>query len=69
MSLKASVSYLTKMDLSIIKSKFRGSLLGTLAGDCLGSPYEAQEPLATGEKNVLQRSIDKLEGPVYKGTS
>ncbi|XP_066590261.1 ADP-ribosylhydrolase ARH3-like [Prorops nasuta] len=55
-----------KMDLPLIRSKFRGTMLGVLAGDCLGSPYEGDSPLSTGEKLVLQKSLDKLEGPSYK---
>ena len=54
------------MDLSLLRSKFRGSMLGALIGDCLGSPYENEELLTTGTKMILQRSLDKLEGPMYK---
>lgn len=58
---------MAKMDLPLLKSKFRGSMLGTLIGDCLGSPYENEEVLTNGMKIILQRSLDKLEGPMYKG--
>ena len=56
---------MAKMDLSLLRSKFRGSILGGLIGDCLGSPYENEE-LSNGMKIVLQQSFDKLEGPMFK---
>ena len=55
-----------KMDTNVLKSKFRGSLLGSLLGDCLGSPFEG-EPITAGEKIVIQRYFDKLESPDLKG--
>ncbi|KAF7995786.1 hypothetical protein HCN44_006893 [Aphidius gifuensis] len=55
-----------RMDLSLIKKKFRGCMLGALSGDCLGSPYEGDHPLSAGEKIILQKSFDKLEGVYYK---
>ncbi|KAK0090315.1 hypothetical protein PV325_001546 [Microctonus aethiopoides] len=54
------------MDLSLLSKKFRGSMLGALTGDCLGSPYENDEPLSTASKVILQKSFDKLEGPSFK---
>ena len=54
------------MDLNLLKSKFRGSMLGVLMGDCLGRPYEG-EKFTKGMRLVLQNSLDKLEGPIYKG--
>ncbi|KAJ3665049.1 hypothetical protein Zmor_000564 [Zophobas morio] len=54
------------MDTNVLKSKFRGSLLGSLLGDCLGSPFEG-EPITAGEKIVIQRYFDKLESPDLKG--
>ena len=57
---------MTKIDLSLFRRKFRGSILGALTGDCLGSPYE-NEKISSGTKLVIQKSFDKLEGPVYKG--
>ncbi|XP_001607700.1 ADP-ribose glycohydrolase ARH3-like isoform X1 [Nasonia vitripennis] len=56
---------MTKIDLSLFRRKFRGSILGVLTGDCLGSPYE-NEKLSSGSKLVLQKSFDKLEGPPFK---
>lgn len=58
---------MAKTDLTLLRRKFRGSMLGVLTGDCLGSPYENDDTLSSGEKIVLQQSIDKLEGPSYKG--
>ncbi|KAI4472759.1 hypothetical protein M0802_016519 [Mischocyttarus mexicanus] len=52
------------MDLQLLKSKFRGSMLGVLMGDCLGAPYENDELLSKGTKLVLQKSFNKLESPV-----
>ncbi|XP_043493896.1 ADP-ribose glycohydrolase ARH3-like isoform X3 [Polistes fuscatus] len=52
------------MDLQLLKSKFRGSMLGVLMGDCLGAPYENDELLSRGSKLVLQKSFNKLESPV-----
>lgn len=55
------------MDLSLLKSKFRGSMFGALIGDCIGSPYDNEGQLTHGTKLVLQKSFDKLEGPIFKG--
>lgn len=60
------VGIMAKMDLSLLRSKFRGSLLGALVGDCTGSPYDSGNKLSDGTKLILQRSFDKLEGPPYK---
>ncbi|CAK9811685.1 ADP-ribosylhydrolase ARH3 [Anthophora plagiata] len=58
---------MAKMDLSLLRSKFRGSMLGALIGDCLGSPYDnGYNYLSNGMKLVLQKSFDKLEGPMFK---
>lgn len=58
---------MTRMDSALLRSKFRGSMLGVLVGDCLGSPYENEESLTDGMKIVLQQSFDKLEGTVFRG--
>ncbi|KAG8225774.1 hypothetical protein J437_LFUL005733 [Ladona fulva] len=47
----------------IMSSKFRGCLLGSLLGDCLGAPFEGE---LAGTYVVLQKFFDKLEGPHYK---
>lgn len=57
------------MELTLLRSKFRGSMLGALVGDCVGSPYEGEETLTPGMKTVLQQSFDKLEGVEFKGSS
>ncbi|GJQ69353.1 hypothetical protein Trydic_g6480 [Trypoxylus dichotomus] len=46
----------------LLKSKFRGSMLGTLIGDCLGAPFEG-EP---GSKVVVQRYFETIDGPYKK---
>lgn len=46
-----------------MRSKFKGSLLGVVLGDCLGSPYEGEYNVS---KVVLQRFFDKLTGPYFK---
>ncbi|CAD7093144.1 unnamed protein product [Hermetia illucens] len=46
-------------------SKFRGSVLGGLVGDCCGEPYEGQV-LTDGDKAILRRSLNQLEGPYFK---
>lgn len=56
-----------KMELALLRSKFRGSMLGVLVGDCIGSPYEGEETLTPGMKTVLQQSFDKLERVEFKG--
>lgn len=52
------------MEKKLIKSKFRGSLLGALLGDCLGSPFEG-EIMTKGAKLTLKKYFDKLEGPFF----
>ncbi|KOC65340.1 Poly(ADP-ribose) glycohydrolase ARH3 [Habropoda laboriosa] len=55
------------MDLSLLRSKFRGSMLGALIGDCFGNLYDnGYNSLSDGMKFVLQKSFDTLEGPVSK---
>lgn len=41
-------------------------MLGALIGDCIGSPYDNEGQLTHGTKLVLQKSFDKLEGPIFK---
>lgn len=62
-----SRAIMTRMELALLKSKFRGSMLGALVGDCLGSPYEGEESLSPGMKIVLQQALDKLEGTKFRG--
>lgn len=49
-----------------LHSKFRGSLLGSLFGDCLGAPYEGDE-ISPGDKITIQKYFDKLQDPALKG--
>lgn len=54
------------VDSLLLKSKFRGCLLGGLLGDCLGAPFEG-DPLSLGANKVIQNYFDKLEEPDVKG--
>lgn len=51
---------------TMLRSRFRGCLLGSLLGDCCGAPFEG-ETFTTGGKIVLQKYFDKLEGKYFKG--
>lgn len=51
---------MAKIDSVLLRSKFRGCLLGGLLGDCLGAPFEG-DPFTPGAKIVAQRYFDKLE--------
>lgn len=66
-STEKPVMLLNKMDLSLLRNKFRGCMLGALSGDCLGSAYEGEDPLSPGETVILQKRFDKLEGPNFTG--
>lgn len=57
---------MASFDNSVIRSKFRGCLLGSLIGDSLGAPYEG-EFVTSGEKIIIQRYFDKLEGSTFVG--
>lgn len=59
-------SVLQAMQQPNLLSKFRGSVLGGLVGDCCGEPYEGQV-LTDGDKAILRRSLNQLEGPYFKG--
>ncbi|XP_055549914.1 ADP-ribosylhydrolase ARH3-like [Wyeomyia smithii] len=49
----------------LLKSKFYGSLIGVLIGDCCGAPFEGQL-MDSGSKLVLKNYLNKLEGPFFK---
>ncbi|EFN64043.1 Poly(ADP-ribose) glycohydrolase ARH3 [Camponotus floridanus] len=49
------------MDLELLKSKFRGTMLGVLVGDILGKPYEGETIISDRKKIDLQRKLDNLE--------
>ncbi|RZC37452.1 ADP ribosyl GH and/or G-gamma domain containing protein [Asbolus verrucosus] len=57
---------MSHIDLAVLKSKFRGALVGSLLGDCLGAPFEG-ELVSSGDKIVIQKYFDKLESPDLKG--
>lgn len=57
---------MVSFDKSVLRSKFRGCLLGSLIGDCLGAPYEG-EFVTNGEKIIIQRYFDKLESSAFIG--
>lgn len=52
---------------AMLASKFRGSMLGALAGDCCGAPYEGEGVCTVGERTILKKYFDKLEGPYFTG--
>ncbi|XP_029170756.1 ADP-ribose glycohydrolase ARH3-like [Nylanderia fulva] len=54
------------MDLTLLKSKFRGAMLGVLVGDILGSPYEGKKVVSARKKIALQRRLDALEGTRFR---
>lgn len=53
------------MESALLKSKFRGCLLGSLVGDCMGAPYEG-DTITSGDKLVIQRYFNTLENPNLK---
>ncbi|XP_055641993.1 ADP-ribosylhydrolase ARH3-like isoform X2 [Toxorhynchites rutilus septentrionalis] len=53
------------IDKILMRSKFRGTLLGALIGDCCGAPFEGQI-MDSGTKLVLKNNLDRLEGPFFK---
>lgn len=52
--------------MNVLKSKFRGCLMGCLLGDCLGAPFEG-DAWSAGAKLVVQNYFDKLSGPYFQG--
>uniref|UniRef100_A0A182P034 ADP-ribosylhydrolase ARH3 n=1 Tax=Anopheles epiroticus TaxID=199890 RepID=A0A182P034_9DIPT len=52
------------LEKTLMLSKFRGSLLGALVGDCCGAPFEGQL-MDSGAKLILKKNLDKLEGPAF----
>ncbi|XP_058819676.1 ADP-ribosylhydrolase ARH3-like [Topomyia yanbarensis] len=53
------------VDKVLMRSKYRGTLLGALVGDCCGAPFEGQL-MDSGSKLVLKKNLDTLEGPFFK---
>lgn len=64
MSVLKSVTMAARLEASVLKSKFKGCLLGALIGDCTGSPYEG-DTITHGDKLIIQRYYDKLEDPSF----
>ncbi|KAJ8919096.1 hypothetical protein NQ315_012081 [Exocentrus adspersus] len=56
---------MSTLESSLMKSKFRGCLLGSLIGDCLGAPFEG-DVVTAGDKIVIQRYFDKLQDSTFK---
>lgn len=56
------------MEKMLLRSKFRGTLLGSLIGDCCGAPFEGQV-MDSGSKLLLRQNLDRLEGPFFRGES
>lgn len=56
-----------KMSTDKILSKFRGSLLGSLMGDCLGAPFEGND-ITAGDKLIIQRYFNKMEEADFTGS-
>lgn len=55
-----------KQSYEVLRSKFRGCLLGSLLGDCLGAPFEG-DVISSGDKLVIKNYLDKLLVPDFKG--
>ncbi|CAH0559462.1 unnamed protein product [Brassicogethes aeneus] len=53
------------MDQITMRSKFRGAMLGSLMGDCLGAPYEFCD-ITPGTKMQIQKYFDDLGDPNLK---
>jgi len=54
------------MDLELLKSKFRGTILGVLVGDILGQSFGFRE--VSGRKKIyLQQKLDILEETKLRG--
>jgi poly(ADP-ribose) glycohydrolase ARH3 len=53
---------MASIDSISLATKFRGCLVGSLLGDCLGAPYELNSRVS---KTVLQKYFDKLEEPYF----
>ena len=46
-----------------MKTKFRGCMLGTLVGDCLGAPFEGED----GSRTIVHNYFNKLDSKTAKG--
>uniref|UniRef100_A0A336MAJ7 ADP-ribosylhydrolase ARH3 n=1 Tax=Culicoides sonorensis TaxID=179676 RepID=A0A336MAJ7_CULSO len=52
-----------RIESKLLQSKFRGTLLGVLAGDCCGLPFEFDGNL---QPVVIRTNLNRLEGPHFK---
>lgn len=52
---------------ALMLAKYRGAILGALVGDCCGGPFEGQSILKGGERTLLRKNLDRLEGPFFSG--
>lgn len=57
---------MAKLDSLLVKSKFRGCMLGCLIGDCLGGPFEGDQ-YSPGNKLVVHNYFEKLNRPKFEG--
>jgi len=55
------------MDPELLKNKFRGTILGVLVGDCLGSPYEGLKTISAKKKSNLQQRLNQLWNVKFRG--
>ena len=55
------------MDKEILASKFKGCMVGALAGDCLGEPYEQDDWDELPNELQLDHYIQQLEQSKVKG--
>lgn len=51
------------LESALLANKFRGCMLGSLLGDCLGAPFENESVVS---KVVLQKYFDTIEAPSSK---
>jgi len=56
---------MAKIEGALLKAKFKGSLLGSLMGDCLGSPFEG-DIYSPGMKLTVKKYFEKLDGPYFE---
>ncbi|XP_028140272.1 ADP-ribosylhydrolase ARH3 [Diabrotica virgifera virgifera] len=55
---------MAKMEAAVLKSKFKGCLLGALVGDCTGSPFEG-DTITHGDKLIIQKYFDRMQDPTF----
>lgn len=55
-----------RIEPALFASKFRGTLLGVLVGDCCGLPFEFEGPTNASSAAVIKNNLDKLEGEYFK---